>query len=102
MKTIYRTYIDYSAEQEREIELEISYGISPYSAATFNDPEEGGELEECNINVMSVDGSEPSHAEAGRITDELMYCKEFNNWVEEQCFDDYKKNGEYLWQKKNR
>jgi hypothetical protein len=85
MKTIYRTFNATNLDLAFDtVELEISYGISPYRPATFDDPAEGGELEECNVNVLLIDDSEPCHAEAAKIMEELVEYKEFNDWIEKQ------------------
>jgi hypothetical protein len=85
MKTIYRTFdatnLDLGFES---VDLEISYGISPYRPSTWNDHAEGGELEECNVNVLLIDDSEPCHVEAAKIMEELIGHKEFNDWLNDQ------------------
>jgi len=89
MKTIYRTFdtTDFDLGFE-SIELEISYGISPYRPATWYDPAEGGELEEYEVKVLLIDDFEPTDEVTKKIMDEIE-GKEFNELIEEWIWDDY-------------
>jgi len=89
MKTIYRTYIDYTQEEERVIDLEISYSISPYRAATWDDPEECGTLDDCEVKIILVDDFEPTDEVAKKIMDEIDF-----KLIEEWIWDDYRKSKE--------
>ena len=109
MKTIYHTFdaIDFDLGFE-SIELEINYSISPYRAATWHDPEEGGEIEDCEIKVLLIDDLEPTDEQAKKIMDEID-GKEFNELIGEWCFEDYKESkeqdkidwAEYKWDMRN-
>lgn len=72
-----------------EIELEIQYDISEYRPATFDDPEEGGEIEDCNIKVIKINNFEPTEQQAKIIMD-LIDDKEFREITTEWIWDDYK------------
>lgn len=76
-----------------EIELEISYEISPYRPATFHDPAEGGYIEDVEYNILTVNKFVQNDKQVKIIMD-FIDAKEFREITNEWVWDDYadKKN----------
>ena len=76
-----------------DVELEIQYEISPYREATFNDPAEGGELEDFSYKVIKIGNFTPTDKQADMI-ETIIYDKEFKEFTKEWVWNDYadKKN----------
>jgi hypothetical protein len=106
MRTFKHIYLD--EDNEREIELEISYYISHYLPANWDYPAEGGEIEDCEVKVLLIDGAEPCHSESIQTLVEIE-SKEFYELIEELCWEDHEKIGkqyeedlaEYKWEIRN-
>lgn len=78
-----------------EIELEIKYAISPYSPATFYGPAEGGDIEDVEYTILTVNNFIPTDKQVKIIMD-LINNKEFREITTELIWNDYanKKNQE--------
>jgi len=83
MKTFNAIYVD---DEGKDIELEISYAISRYRPATWNDPSEGGEIEECEIKTVpeSLLAEIDSDEFRGLVEEWVWYdynnCKDDGSW----------------------
>jgi hypothetical protein len=87
MKTIYRTFDarDFDLGSE-SIELEISYAISRYRPATWNDLAEGGEIEDAKIKTVpesllaEIDSDEFRELVEEWVWDDYDNCKDDGSW----------------------
>ncbi len=74
-----------------ECELEIEYAISPFHAQSFYAPAEGGELEDCNIKVISINGSPCTKKQSDKLLDILYNDTSKYGFVEittQWCYED--------------
>jgi len=61
------------------VELTVNYDISKYYPSTWNDPEEGGELEDCECNVYFVNDTIPVTEKQSKI---IIDCLDYDYIVE--------------------
>jgi hypothetical protein len=80
-----------------ECELEIEYSISQFVPQSFYAPAEGGEIEDCNIKVVLINGSPCTKKQSDKLLDILYSDTRKHGFIEitsEWCYEDQSSQNE--------
>jgi len=70
-------------------EVEVDYCISPLLPATFYEEAEGGQIEDCEYTVLSINNQPVTPKQANII--ENLLCEYFNDEMNDLIYSDYDK-----------